>query len=55
MKLRINVYPTGGFRFGVERKRWFGWVAIYKADVLDYCKAYIKDISEIRKVEWVKD
>jgi hypothetical protein len=55
MKLRINVYPIGGFRFGVERKRWFGWVAVYKADVLDYCKAYIKDISEIRKVEWVKD
>lgn len=55
MKLRINVYPIGGYRFGVERKRWFGWVAIYKADVLKYCEEYINDLSKVRKVKWIKD
>ena len=55
MKLRINVYPIGVYRFGVERKYWYGWAAVYKADVLQYCEDYIKDVSKVRKVQWVKE
>lgn len=55
MKVRINVLPTGGFRFSVERKRWWGWQTLYKADVLKYCEQYIRDLQLVRKVEWIKD
>jgi hypothetical protein len=55
MKVRINVLPIGGFRFSVERKRWWGWQTLYKADVLKYCEEYIRDLQLVRKVEWIKD
>lgn len=55
MKVRIEAYGTGnGWRFGVERKRWYGWQPIYKADILSYCESYIADLSKVREVEWVK-
>lgn len=55
MKMRINVLPIGGFRFAVEQKKWWGWQIVYKADILSYCESYIKDLSKVRKVDWVKD
>lgn len=55
MKLRITVLPIGGYRFAVERKKWWGWQTIYKADLLRYCEEYINDLSLVRKIEWIKD
>lgn len=54
MKVRINPLSYGGWRFAVERKMWWGWQTIYKADIIKYCEDYIKDLQKVRNVEWVK-
>lgn len=53
--VRIEPYISfGNTRYKVEVKMWWGWKTIYDTKFIDYAIIYIKDLSEVRNVLWLK-
>lgn len=56
-QITVRIEPVISFgdpRYKVEIKRWWGWQTIYYARLIDYAIEYINNLSEIRKVLWLK-
>jgi hypothetical protein len=58
MIVRIEVFPDSCWdedrkKFGVQRRRWWGWQTIYSSNHISYCEAFIKDLKKIRSVQYL--
>lgn len=58
MIVRIEVFPDSTWnenrkKFGVQRRRWWGWQTIYSSNQIYHCESFIKELEKVRYVEYV--
>lgn len=58
MIVRIEVFPDSIWnedekKFGVQRRRWWGWQTIYSSNHVRSCEAFIEELKAVRYVEYV--
>lgn len=58
MIVRIEVFSESWLdedrkRFGVQRRRWWGWQTIYSSNYIRDCESYIQELKKIRQVDYV--
>lgn len=55
MKLRIDIQKRMCVPlYAVQRRRWWGWEVILRADKLYTCEHFITQFATVREVEWIK-